>query len=151
MVRIRVWAIIVAYIPIILTLYYVEYVFTFYIIPQHWSVEILSPITQEHPHLTWSISWLLMTWRRQEPGHQQPWYWPSCPGIFQAVHYKADLSSYPGYFQEAHWISMGLPKRFRVSLIGMQRWNIVIRKVYPVTCCVVGGVWNVPVFVVMLN
>ena len=25
---------------------------------------------------TWSISWLLMSWRRKEPGHQQPWYWP---------------------------------------------------------------------------
>ena len=22
-----------------------------------------------------SISWLLMSWRRKEPGHQQPWYW----------------------------------------------------------------------------
>ena len=21
------------------------------------------------------ISWLLMPWRRKEPGHQQPWYW----------------------------------------------------------------------------
>ena len=26
---------------------------------------------------TWPISWLLMSWRRKEPGHQQPWYWPS--------------------------------------------------------------------------
>ena len=24
-----------------------------------------------------SISWLLMSWQRKEPGHQQPWYWPS--------------------------------------------------------------------------
>ena len=24
-----------------------------------------------------SISWLLMSRRRKEPGHQQPWYWPS--------------------------------------------------------------------------
>ena len=24
-----------------------------------------------------SISWLLMTWRRKEPGHHQPLYWPS--------------------------------------------------------------------------
>ena len=22
----------------------------------------------------WSISWLLMSWRHEEPGHQQPWY-----------------------------------------------------------------------------
>ena len=26
-----------------------------------------------------SMSWLLMTWQREEPGHQQPWYWSSCP------------------------------------------------------------------------
>ena len=26
---------------------------------------------------TESISWLLMSWRRKEPGNQQPWYWPS--------------------------------------------------------------------------
>ena len=25
----------------------------------------------------YSISWLLMSWRRKEPGHQQPCYWPS--------------------------------------------------------------------------
>ena len=25
--------------------------------------------------LTWSISLLLIPWRRKEPGHQQPWYW----------------------------------------------------------------------------
>ena len=23
------------------------------------------------------MPWLLMTWRRKSPGHQQPWYWPS--------------------------------------------------------------------------
>ena len=23
---------------------------------------------------TWSISWVLMSWRRKEPGHRQPWY-----------------------------------------------------------------------------
>ena len=23
-----------------------------------------------------SLSWLLMTWQRKDPGHQQPWYWP---------------------------------------------------------------------------
>ena len=28
-----------------------------------------------------SITWLLMAWRRQEPGHQQPWYSPAYPGF----------------------------------------------------------------------
>ena len=26
-----------------------------------------------------------MTWQHQEPGHQQSWYWPSPPGIIQAL------------------------------------------------------------------
>ena len=30
-------------------------------------------------HPTWSMSWLLMTWRRKSPGHQQPWHWPTSP------------------------------------------------------------------------
>ena len=30
----------------------------------------------EPVHPTWSMPWLLMTWRQKEPGHQQPWYWP---------------------------------------------------------------------------
>ena len=25
----------------------------------------------------YTVSWLLMSWRRKEPRHQQPWYWPS--------------------------------------------------------------------------
>ena len=34
-------------------------------------------VRQERTYSTWPISWLLMSWRRKEPGHQQPWYWPS--------------------------------------------------------------------------
>ena len=40
-------------------------------------VEIIPQIRQEPTYSTRSISWLLMSWRRKEPGHQQPWYWPS--------------------------------------------------------------------------
>ena len=32
---------------------------------------------------TQPIRWLLMNCRREEPGHQQFWYWTSYPGIFQ--------------------------------------------------------------------
>ena len=35
-----------------------------------------------------SIPWLLMLWWRKEPEHQQPWYWPSSPRIFQGQHQK---------------------------------------------------------------
>ena len=40
-------------------------------------VEIPLQIRQEPTYATSSISWLLMSWRRKEPGHQQPWYWRS--------------------------------------------------------------------------
>ena len=40
-------------------------------------VEIPPRVRQGPAYSTLSISWLLMSWRRKEPGHQQPWYWPS--------------------------------------------------------------------------
>ena len=40
-------------------------------------VEILPQIRQEPTYSIQSISWPLMSWQRKEPGHQQPWYWPS--------------------------------------------------------------------------
>ena len=35
-------------------------------------VEILPQVRQGTTYSTYSISWLLMSWRRNEPGHQQP-------------------------------------------------------------------------------
>ena len=35
-----------------------------------------------------SILWLLMTWWGEEPGHQQPWSWPSSPNISWFQHQK---------------------------------------------------------------
>ena len=43
--------------------------------------ELYSQGRQEYDYFSLSISWLLMTWRRQEPGHHQPWYWPSFLGL----------------------------------------------------------------------
>ena len=40
-------------------------------------IEILLQIRQEPSYSTESISWLLMFWRRKEPGHEQLWYWPT--------------------------------------------------------------------------
>ena len=37
---------------------------------------------------TQSISLLLMSWRRKEPGNQQPWYWPSKTEITRPPHVK---------------------------------------------------------------
>ena len=38
--------------------------------------KILSQVRPGPTYSTHSISLLLMSWRRKEPGHQQPWYWP---------------------------------------------------------------------------
>ena len=39
--------------------------------------KILSQVRPGPTYSTESMSFLLMSWRRKEPGHQQPWYWPS--------------------------------------------------------------------------
>ena len=51
-------------------------------------VEILPQIRQEPTYSTQSISWLLMSWRRKEPGYQQSWYWPSQTEITRSPHIK---------------------------------------------------------------
>ena len=41
-------------------------------------VEIFPKVRREVLiYSTQSIWWVLMSWRCKEPGHQQPWYWPS--------------------------------------------------------------------------
>ena len=39
--------------------------------------KILPQVRPGPTYSTQSVSWPLMSWRRKEPGHQQPWYWPS--------------------------------------------------------------------------
>ena len=48
-------------------------------------VEILLCGRQGPMNSTLLIPWLLMTWRRKEPGHQQPWYWPISWNIWVSV------------------------------------------------------------------
>ena len=43
----------------------------------HRYLKILPQIRPGPTYSTYCISWLLMSWRRKEPGHQQPCYWPS--------------------------------------------------------------------------
>ena len=40
-------------------------------------LRILPQVRPGPIYSSYSISWLLMSWRRQEAGHQQPRYWPS--------------------------------------------------------------------------
>ena len=50
--------------------------------------EIPSQVRQRLTYSTLSISLLLMSWRRKEPGHQQPWYWSSQNEIARSLHVK---------------------------------------------------------------
>ena len=57
-----------------------KHVFTFHVIPPRWyAKDCWNPsLHKTRTYIfTWSLSWLLMSWRRKEPAHQQPWYWPS--------------------------------------------------------------------------
>ena len=40
-----------------------------------------------------SISWLLITWRHKDPGHQHARHWPSLPGIFRFQHQRRQIIS----------------------------------------------------------
>ena len=52
-------------------------------------LKILPQVRQGPAYSTYhSISWLPMSWRRKEPGHQQPWYWPSETAITRSPHVK---------------------------------------------------------------
>ena len=44
-----------------------------------------------------SISWVLRSWRREEPGHQPPWYWIRWIGIVRSPHVKG-CSNYICHF-----------------------------------------------------
>ena len=51
-------------------------------------LKILLQVRQGPTYSIQSISWLLMYWRRKEPGHQQQWYWPSSTEITRSPHVK---------------------------------------------------------------
>ena len=46
---------------------------------------------KKYPYFIESVSWLLVKWHYEEPGHQQPGYWPSTPSIFQPPHQRSQL------------------------------------------------------------
>ena len=54
--------------------------------------EIPTGVRRRPAYSTQSILWLLMSWRRKEPGHQQPWYWPSLTELTRSPHVKGLFS-----------------------------------------------------------
>ena len=45
-------------------------------------VPIIVKILWGRKYITLSTTWLPMTWRRKQPGHRKPWYWPSQTRIY---------------------------------------------------------------------
>ena len=92
---------------------------------------------QKHDYFTWSISWLLMTWQCQEPGHQQLWYWPSlfrtdlgpCMNRVNSIHLAGECGDHL-YHQLVKQVTIaGLPTA-QVNMHWLHRQT---------TICVVGG------------
>ena len=71
--------------------------------------KILPDVRPGPTYSTQSISWLLMSWRREEPGHQQPWYWPSYTEIFMVCHpYMCHSASMNWFkFNQPWWVIHG--------------------------------------------
>ena len=69
-------------------------IFIFPIIYETAQVVIITPHGRQGPVcFVLSIPWLLMAWRLQEPGHQQPWYCPSSASMFCPQHHKGSYVS----------------------------------------------------------
>ena len=90
------------------------------------------------------ISWVLMSWRRKEPGHQQPWYcWyarQSDPMIFQLDHHRllhqvfrktGDLILKTGNLLDILHIYYRLPKEFASSIFDMHECCQMLSTIIP--------------------
>ena len=67
-----------------------KHLFIFYVILPHWHGTGNWPTYSTH-----SVSWLLMTWRRMEPMHQQPWYLLRWTGSIRSPHVKGWYVAHP--------------------------------------------------------
>ena len=68
----------------------IKIIFAFFIIFQKWN-----GTCSWYPIMWTTLLWLLISWRRKVLGHQQPWYWPSCPGVFRFQHLMSDKFNCP--------------------------------------------------------
>ena len=89
-------------------------------------VEILPQVRQEFAYSTQSVSWVLMSWRRKEPRHQQPWYWLWWTGSILSPHVKGWMWNFQKnfrgwYFGNFLWTHPYL-NADRASLMIRQHW-----------------------------
>ena len=63
-----------------------------------------------------SISWLLVTWRRKDPGHQESWDWHSYPGILRIQHHR-------GRHASSTTLNKGLLSRFAMLSMTIHVYN----------------------------
>ena len=92
-------------------------------------LEILPCRRQGLVHPTKSIPWLLMSWRRKEPGHQQPWYWSYCPPIFYfSIRFvQSSLVQRMAYSSPSHYLnqcsSWTLETAIKIQTLKLQKYN----------------------------
>ena len=91
-----------------LTLHVLTFLWTHNIHLHFFIMSSWNPFHNRPTDLTYSISWLLMSWQHKAPGHQQPWHWASSPRIF----HPRQLKSWPSVDQT-------------VGLIGEIRCNAI--------------------------
>ena len=80
------------------------------------SAETISCGQPESVYITQAVLWLMIAWRRKETRHQQPWYWPSYPGIVQLQHQKwvDSHSVFPSFISEEIYLSPWAISYFRL-------------------------------------
>ena len=61
----------------------IMHVYTIFIISPHWY-----HTGSWNPSSTKSVSWVLMSWRRKDPGYKQRWCWLCWTGIIRSPHVK---------------------------------------------------------------
>ena len=72
----------------------------------------------------WSIPWLLMTWQRKEPVHQQPWSW-------QRRHMRCTINGFNTLtFQADGILPLPVSVRLSVRLSDCLSVCLVVRKLY---------------------
>ena len=72
---------------------------------------------------TQSISWLLMSWRRKEPGHQQPWYWPIQTELTRSPHVITRFFKYVYMLFNSGWITVSNVWHFKIMWYLLILWE----------------------------
>ena len=88
-------------------------------------VEILPKVRQDLTYPTQSISWVLMSWRHKELGHQQPWWLQCWIKLIRSPHVKGKNTSENDTFKtkttshKRQWVKQWLGVQFHENNISI--------------------------------